>query len=393
MVSLLAKLFIKNHTDYENPVVRRKYGSLCSIVGIFLNVILFAGKYIAGTISGSIAIIADALNSISDALSSLITLVSFKLAGKKPDPSHPFGHGRIEYIAGLIVSFIILHTGIDLFLDSIDKIRNPEQIANSTLIMIILAVSILTKLYMVYYNYRIGKKINSPTMSATATDSFSDVASTTVVLLCTIFAKYVSFPLDGYCGLLVSCLVIYAGISAARETIAPLLGPPADKETVDEIERIVMAHDGVIGIHDLVLHDYGPGRRMVSLHVEVPGDDDIFKIHDMIDNIEGELYMNLQIEATIHMDPVDVNDPRREHFMKVVAGILHGMDPKLTFHDFRIVPGDTHTNLVFDVVAPAGYKLGDNELREAIFKAVLEKEPNVYTSIKVDKDFTDRAAE
>ena len=391
MITLLSRLFIKNHTDYADPTVRRQYGSLCSIVGIMLNILLFIGKYIAGTISGSIAIVADGLNSISDAFSSLITLVSFKLAGKKPDPSHPFGHGRIEYIAGLIVSFIILYTGIQLFIDSIDKIRHPEEIESSLLIIIILVVSILVKLYMVFYNHGIGKKINSATMSATATDSFSDVASTFVVLLCTLLAKYVTFPLDGYCGLLVSCLVIYAGFSAARETVAPLLGQPADKETVDEIERIVMSHDGVIGIHDLVLHDYGPGRRMVSLHVEVPGKDDIFKIHDMIDNIEGEIYMNMQIEATIHMDPVDTEDPRRDHFMEVVAGVLHTIDPKLTFHDFRIVPGDTHTNLVFDVVTPAGYKSNDDELREAIFTAVLAKESNVYVSAKIDRDFTDRA--
>ena len=391
MVSLLARIFIKDYTNYEDNIVRRKYGSLCAVFGIILNVILFAGKYIAGTISGSIAIIADGLNSISDALSSLITLVSFKLAGKKPDPSHPFGHGRIEYIAGMIVSFIILHTGLDLFLDSIDKIRNPEAIESSLLIVIILVVSILTKLYMVFYNYRIGKRINSATMSATATDSFSDVASTSVVLICTILAKYVAFPLDGYCGLAVSCLVIYAGFSAAKETMSPLLGQPADKETVDEIERIVMAHDGVIGIHDLVLHDYGPGRRMVSLHVEVPGADDIFRIHDMIDNIEGEIYIKMQIEATIHMDPVDTEDPRRDHFMAVVAGVLHSLDKDLTFHDFRIVPGDTHTNLVFDLVTPAGYKMPDDELKEKVFKGVLAKEPNVYTAIKIDRDFTDRA--
>ncbi len=390
MVTLLARIFIKNHTEYGDSTVRRQYGSLCSIVGIMLNVLLFIGKYIAGTISGSIAIVADGLNSISDALSSFITLVSFKLAGKKPDPSHPFGHGRIEYIAGLIVSFIILYTGIQLFIDSIDKIRHPEEVESSLLIIVILAVSILVKLYMVFYNYRIGRKINSATMSATATDSFSDVASTSVVLICTILAKYVTFPLDGYCGIAVSCLVIYAGFSAGRETIAPLLGQPADKETVDEIERIVMAHDGAIGIHDLVLHDYGPGRRMVSLHVEVPGNGDIFKIHDMIDNIEGEIYANMQIEATIHMDPVDTEDLRREHFMEVVAGVIHDINPKITFHDFRIVPGDTHTNLVFDVVVPSGYKLSDEEIRKAIFMKVLEKEPNVYTSIKVDKDFTDR---
>lgn len=388
MIPLLARIFIKDYEKYQDTVVRRKYGTLCAIVGIILNVILFAIKYIAGTLSGSIAIIADAMNSISDAGSSLITLVSFKLAGKKPDPTHPFGHGRIEYIAGLIVSFIILYTGVTLLKDSVVKIFNPEPVESSVLIIVILIISILVKLYMSMYNRSTGKKIDSTTMTATATDSLSDVLSTTVVLIATVLANFTTLPVDGYCGAAVSLLVIYAGISAARETVAPLLGMAPDKELVDEIEEIVMSHEGIIGIHDLVVHDYGPGRRMLSLHAEVPGDGDIYKIHDMIDIVEAEIYYKLQIEATIHMDPIDVNDPRRAHFLEVTEKILYDIDPVLKYHDFRIVPGETHTNLVYDVVVPAGYHTSDDELRAKIQDELFKYEKNVYVAITVDTNYS-----
>ncbi len=387
MVELLAKLFVKNREDTSNPKVREAYGALCGILGILLNLVLFGIKYVAGTISGSIAIIADGMNSLSDAGSSVITLLGFKMAGKKPDPEHPFGHGRIEYLSGLAVSFVILMMGVELFRTSLDKIIHPAPVESGWLVMGILVASILVKLYMSLYNYRVGKKIDSAAMKATATDSLSDVISTAVVLGCMILAKFTSVQIDGWCGLLVACLIFYAGIGAVKETIGPLLGQAPDKEFVEEIERIVMAHEGVVGIHDLVVHDYGPGRVMISLHAEVPGDEDIFTTHDLIDGIEVELAERLNCEAIIHMDPINVNDEETKEKKALLIDALHSVDERLTIHDFRMVPGPTHTNLVFDVLVPADYALSDLELKNRIQEKITQSAPNHYIVMKVDKDY------
>lgn len=387
MVELLAKLLIKNREDTGNPKVREAYGSLCGILGIILNLVLFAIKYVAGSLSGSIAIIADGMNSLSDAGSSVITLLGFKMAGKKPDPEHPFGHGRMEYLSGLGVSFVILMMGFELFKSSLDKILHPTDIETGWLVMGILVVSILVKLYMSFYNYRVGKKIDSGAMKATATDSLSDVISTGVVLGCMILAHFTSIQLDGWCGLLVACLIFYAGIGAVKETIGPLLGQAPEKEFVEEIENIVMSHEGIVGIHDLVVHDYGPGRRMISLHAEVPGDGDIYETHDLVDRIELELAMKLNCETIIHMDPLNINDEKTRQKRNMVLEAVHSIDSNLSIHDFRMVDGPTHTNLVFDVLTPADFAMSDTELKTRIQEKIWESSPNHFAVMKIDKDY------
>lgn len=383
MVTLLAKLFIKKEKKEEQQV-RKAYGTLCSILGIFLNVCLFAGKYIAGFLSGSIAIMADAFNNLSDAGSSFITLIGFVFAGKKPDSDHPFGHGRIEYLSGLGVAFLIMLMGVELGKSSFQKILHPEAVQLSAVSVGILIASIFVKLYMAYYNSRIGKKISSKAMTATATDSMSDALSTTVVLLAMLFLHFTNINIDGWCGMVVALLILYAGFEAAKDTISPLLGQAPEQEFVNEIEEIVMAHEEVVGIHDLIVHDYGPGRVMISLHAEVPGDGDIFVLHDVIDLIERELEEKLHCDATIHMDPIDTNNEAVAQRKAEVVALIDAMEEELSIHDFRMVVGNTHTNLIFDVVVPVGYKKSEEKLTAEIEQRVQEKWPECFTVIKVD---------
>jgi len=383
MVTLLAKFFIR---DGEKNKVRQAYGMLCGVLGILLNVLLFIGKFVAGQLSNSIAITADAVNNLSDAGSSFITLVGFKLAGQKPDTEHPFGHGRMEYISGLVVAAAILLMGYELAKESIGKILHPQETEFSVLVAGILLVSICVKLYMFYYNQSVAKKIDSAAMSATAKDSLSDSVATGVVLLTTIVGHYTDLHIDGYCGLLVAVLIFYAGFSAAKDTLNPLLGQKASEEFEQEIEDLVMAHEEVCGIHDLFVHDYGPGRQIISLHAEVSADSDIMVIHDVIDNIENELRTKLGCDATIHMDPVVTNDSRVSEIKEAVLAVVKALDERLTIHDFRMVEGPSHTNLIFDVVAPFGFRLSDEDLAKEILGKVQEELGKTYfTVIKVDK--------
>ena len=384
MISLLSKLFIKNRGDYSDTAVRRAYGMLCGIVGISLNVFLFALKLIAGTLSGAISVTADAFNNLSDAGSSVITLIGFKLAGQKPDTEHPFGHGRMEYISGLIVSMIIIVVGFELARTSFDKITSPEPTEFSYLTVGILTVSILIKLYMSLYNTRIGKKITSAAMKATATDSLSDCVATAAVLICTVLSGFTTVNLDAYCGLAVSLFIMYAGLRAAIETISPLLGEPPSKEFVEKIEKIVMSHDDIQGIHDLVVHDYGPGRMMISLHAEVPSSSDILYMHDIIDNIERELRDTLSCDAVIHMDPIDTDDDTVNELRHTVSEIVASIDSTMTIHDFRIVKGASHTNLIFDMVVPFSVKIPENELKQHVCDKI-GKLGNYYAVISIDK--------
>ena len=384
MVTLLAKFFI--HEGEEKNKVRQSYGMLCGILGIVLNVLLFIGKFIAGNLSNSVAIMADAVNNLSDAGSSFVTLIGFKLAGQKPDTEHPYGHGRMEYISGLVVAAAILLMGYELVKESIGKILHPQATEFSPLVAGILLVSIVMKVYMFYYNHSVAKKIDSAAMSATAKDSLSDSVATGVVLLTMLVGYYTNLQIDGYCGLLVAVLIFYAGYTAAKDTLNPLLGQKASEEFEQEIEDIVMAHEEVCGIHDLFVHDYGPGRQIISLHAEVSADSDIMVIHDVIDNIENELRLKLGCDATIHMDPVVTNDVRVSEIKKSVISIVQEMDERLTIHDFRMVEGPSHTNLIFDVVAPFNFRLSDEELVKEIF-ANVQKNLGVtyFTVIKVDK--------
>ncbi len=385
MIRLLAHLFIKNHKETQTALVRQAYGILCGTMGIALNLLLFCGKALAGSLSNSIAITADAFNNLSDAGSSIVTLIGFKLAGQKPDSDHPFGHGRLEYISGLVVAFLILLMAFELFKTSISKIIAPQKPECTPLVIGILLVSILVKCYMAIYNHKIGKEIRSVSMSATALDSLSDVCATTVVLISVLLAHFANITIDGYCGLAVAVFICVAGIKAAKDTISPLLGQAPEPEFVDEVTEIVLSHDGIIGIHDLVVHNYGPGRVHISLHAEVPADGNILEMHDLVDLIEHELRDRLNCSAVIHMDPICVNDPETDSLHTVAQTILNEIDPILTMHDFRIVKGPTHTNLIFDVVAPFNYKLSDGALTEIISYKIKEYNPTYFSVIDIDK--------
>ncbi len=384
MISLLAKLFIKDYTNVTDSKVREAYGVLCGGMGIALNILLFLGKFLAGTLSGSIAITADAFNNLSDAGSSFITLIGFKLGSQKPDPEHPFGHGRMEYLSGLAVAVLIIVMAVELFKSSFDKILHPEVLECSAVIVLILIASIAVKIYMAIYNHSVGRKIQSAAMGATAKDSMSDTVATTVVLIATLVGAIWGVPIDGYCGVLVSILIFMAGFGAIKDTVGPLLGTAPEKEFVDKIEEIVMSHDIVKGMHDLVVHDYGPGRVMISLHAEVPHTEDILVIHDEIDNIEEELGDKLNCEAVIHMDPIIVDDEKVNEVKDYVCKIVHQVGEELNFHDFRMVSGNSHTNLIFDVVVPFKYKMSDEVIKKAIQEAIWVNYPRYNAVIHID---------
>lgn len=387
MVSLLTRFFVKEREDYHNSSVRRAYGVLCSIVGICLNILLFAGKFLAGLLSGSVAIQADAFNNLSDAGSSLITMVGFYFSGMKPDKDHPFGHGRIEYIAGLAVSMLILLMGFELGKSSIGKILHPEPVESSLLVMGILIVSVAVKLYMNFYNRKIGERIDSAAMKATATDSLSDAVATTVVLLSMLISEKTGFNVDGWCGVLVACFIFKAGFEAAKDTLTPLLGTAPDPDFIEEIRTIVMQHQEIVGIHDLIVHDYGPGRVMVSLHGEVPGNGDVYILHDAIDEIERELKEKLNCEAVIHMDPIATDDEVVMALKTKLETKLESFGEGLSMHDFRMVPGPTHTNLVFDVVMPSDCKLSEAEVQALVNGLVAGIGDNYYAVITIDHAF------
>ena len=387
MITLLAKLFIRDRDRVQDAAVRRAYGMLCSLTGIGLNVLLFLGKYLAGRLAGSIAMTADAFNNLSDAGSSVITLLGFRMAAKKPDPGHPFGHGRIEYLSGVAVSLIIIVVGVQLGLESIEKIRSPEPVDASLLPMIVLLASICVKGYMFAYNRGIGRKINSPGMSATAVDSLSDCIATGVVLISMLLARFADINADGWGGAAVAAFIIFSGFKAARETLSPLLGNPPDPQLVQDITDIVLAHPEVMNIHDLIVHDYGPGRLMVSLHAEVPGDGDIFELHDAIDTAEYELESKLGCDAVIHMDPVSPDGTKTAHMRGELAEAAKAIDPRLSIHDFRIVDGPTHTNVIFDAVLPNDSALTEDEARSALETLVHSLWKNSHPKVHIDRPF------
>ena len=387
MVDLLSKIFIKNRTEYGNAAVRKAYGTLCSVLGIFLNVLLFAGKYAAGVISGSIAITADAFNNLSDAGSSAISLLGFRLSGKKPDPHHPFGHGRIEYISGLAVAIMIVVMGVELFMSSVRKIAAPTPVEIGLLPAAILLVSILVKVYMFAYNRSIGRKISSAAMAATGTDCLSDSIATAVVLLSMGVSYLFDVNIDGYAGVLVALFILYAGAGVAKDTLSPLLGQAPDPELVSKIEELVMSSPAVIGMHDLVVHDYGPGRLMISLHAEVDGKGDIFELHDSIDTVERKLKETLGCDATIHMDPVETDNELLAAERSALNEALSGVNGLRGIHDLRMVMGPSHTNLIFDVVMDTSVDMSAEDFRSLICRTVEERMPGHFAVVTVDTSF------
>ena len=371
MSELLLRLFVPKG-GADDVKVRTRCGQLSGITGIILNILLVAGKLTVGIIAGSVAIIADAINNFSDAASSVITLAGFKLAGQKPDKEHPFGHGRIEYVAGLIVSVLIIFMGFELGKSSVEKIITPEKAEFSYVAMGVLIASILVKFWMFYFNRKIAKRINSPSIKATATDSLSDVVATSVVLVALIVGQYTDLPIDGIAGLVVALFIFKAGWGAVKSTQAPLLGRPMSKELAEEIDKLALEHDDILGIHDLVYHDYGPGRAIVTFHAEVPADGNLMDTHALIDHIEREIGEKFGIEAVIHMDPIVV-DGDTEEMRTLVEGVVKGINPGATIHDLRIAEWDKIHNVYFDVIMPYGMELSDEQIAEKIKADIKEK--------------------
>lgn len=388
MLRLLTRIFIKDAENVAKPEVRQAYGTLCGFLGIGLNILLFAGKFIAGIISNSIAVTADAFNNLSDAGSSFITLIGFRLSGSKPDSEHPFGHGRVEYLSGLCVSVMIILMAVELLKSSILKIFHPEKVESSLLVIGILIVSILVKLYMCSYNRAVGKKISSAAMQATATDSLSDSIATTVVLISTLIARFTGLQIDAYCGVLVGLFILVAGIKAAKDTINPLLGQAPNPEFVEEVKKIVAEHSEIKGIHDMVVHDYGPGRVMVSLHAEVPASGNICVLHEAVDLVENELKDKLGCHAVIHMDPINTDDPETVQLKARVLELIAELDSVITMHDFRLVKGPAYTKIIFDVVVPYEFYLSDKEVQEKLYAAIQKIDEKYHAVICVDKAFT-----
>ena len=394
MLKFLAKLFIKTPREYDDPATRRAYGVLCGAVGILLNILLFAGKFIAGSLAKSVAVTADAFNNLADAGSSVITMIGFKLAGQKPDKEHPFGHGRFEYIAGLLVSAAIILMGVELLKTSIEKIIAPQAVEFSVLTAVILVFSVAVKIYMAVYNGSLGKKLASPALAATAKDSLSDSIATAVVLVSSAVGHFLGINIDGWCGAAVAVFVLRAGIMSVRDTLAPLLGTEPDPEFVKRINDIVLSYPEISAIHDLIIHDYGPGRQIISLHAEMPTESgsDIFKLHDIVDNAERRLRQELGCDATIHLDPVAAEDEQTQMLHERMEAALFEINSGLTMHDFRIVPGPTHTNLIFDVVVPYDNKMPQAEILEKIEYAAAELPSGknggkYYAVVRFDRPF------
>ena len=388
MINLLVKTFVKDCGNVQDPQVRQRYGTLSGAVGIFLNLLLSAGKMIAGVLTGSIAITADAFNNLTDAGSSVVTLVGFRMAGKQADGDHPFGHGRIEYLSGLAVSVVILLVGLELAKSSVEKIIHPEPVEFSWLSAGILAAAICVKLWMSYFNRSLSRRIGSAAMAATAADSLSDAAATSAVLLSSLIGRFTGVNIDAWAGILVAIFILRAGWGAAKDTLNPLLGQSPDPELVRDIERTVLAHPQVVGIHDMIIHDYGPGRSMMSLHAEVPAGADIMAVHDEIDAIERELKAKYRIDASIHMDPIVTGDETISKARKMVSELVREVDPAMTIHDFRMTSGPRHRNLIFDVVVPYSVRQSDEAVRREIERKIRAADPNSFAVIQVDRAYT-----
>lgn len=388
MTQLLIRLFIKRPEDTKEPAVRTAYGNLASIVGMACNILLCLGKLTAGTLFGSIAIMADALNNLSDASSNIVSLIGFRLASKAPDAEHPYGHARYEYLAGLVVSVTILAIGLSLGKESIGKVLHPTPVAFSWLSVAVLAASILVKLWMSGFNRKVGQLIGSETLLATAADSRNDVLTTSAVLLATVLCSLTGWDiLDGLMGVAVAAFILWSGWGLVMDTLSPLLGETPSPELVEHIEQTVMSYPGVLGVHDLMVHDYGPGHQFASLHVEFPAETDPLSAHDVIDNIERDFLKKDNLQVTIHYDPIVTSDAQvgvlRSRLMEKVRRI----DPQLSIHDLRIVPGETHTNVLFDLVFPAGYTGDQNAVLAEMCSFVTEQDPKYSCIIKLEQSY------
>ena len=386
MTDLLIKIFIKDYKNTQIEKVRIKLGILSGIVGILVNFILSAFKIVFGIITRSVSIIADGTNNVFDAISSVISLVGFRISGKPSDKEHPFGHGRIEYVSALTLAFFILIMGVELIKTSIDKFSNSETVIFSVPAVVVLILSIFGKLWLALFNRKIGKMVNSVTVNAVITDSLGDIAATTCSLIALIVSRYTKFPIDAVMGIVVALIILYAGISIIRETMGPLLGEPPDKEIVEKIEKLVLSADGVVGIHDLVVHSYGHSKIFASIHAEVPADIDIMQSHDTIDNVEKQAKEQLGIELSIHLDPV-ISDERTYELKELAAKTVSSICSDSTIHDFRVVEGHTHTNLIFDAVLPHNSKYTESEFTELIELKIKSENEKLFTVVNVDRSY------
>ena len=389
MTRLLVKLFVKNHEQAQLPEVRASYGKLSGMVGIVCNVLLFAAKFLLGTLTASVAITADAFNNLGDASSGIVSFLGFKMASRPADKEHPYGHARYEYLAGLTVCVLILVIGVELLKESFLKILHPQPVTFSWVTVLILFGAIGVKLWLAVFNRNLGKRINSQTLLATAADSRNDVIATGAVILATILSHVTKLSLDGYMGLAVALFILYSGVNLVKETLDPILGKAADEELVKEIEKRIMGYPGVLGTHDLMMHDYGPGRLFGSVHVEVAAEEDVLKSHDMVDNIERDFLKELNIHLIVHMDPIVTKDESVRNLRHWLAKEVKKVHEELTIHDLRVVPGETHTNLIFDCVVPHGLSRSDEEVKEAIDLLVKETYPNYFCVITVDHSYAE----
>lgn len=393
MTNLLLKIFIKDYQNTSDPGVRQAYGKLSGVVGIVTNLLLFAFKITAGLLFHSIAVVADAVNNLSDSASSIITLVGFKLSGKPADEKHPYGHARMEYLSGLIVSFIILILGVQLAQSSFEKVIRPEEAEFSIVTVAVLVVSILLKLWQGAFYKRMGRKIDSTTLEATAADSLNDMIATSAILIGVIITKMTGFNLDGYMGLVVAVFIVITGIKLIMATSNPLLGLAPTQELVKEIYEKIMGYEGIIGLHDLNVHNYGPSRCFASVHCEVPASQDIMVSHDIIDNIERDFLKDMNIHMVIHLDPVVTDDDRTNELKKKVQDLLRDISPRLSMHDFRVVWGATHSNLIFDVLVPFDFQLGDEALAELVEQKVKLLDSRYNTVLTVDHSYVPKQDE
>ena len=388
MTDFLLNKFIKDSTNIESTEVRTRYGMLASVVGIFCNVLLFSVKLTIGLILSSLAVTADAFNNLSDAASSIISFIGVKMAGKPADAEHPFGHGRIEYIAALIVSFLVIEVGFTFFKSSISKILHPEEISFDLVPFVILILSILVKLWMAFFNNKLGKRIDSKVMLATAADSLGDVITTSATVLSIIICHFTSINVDAIAGLIVSAIVIWSGISIAKDTLEPLIGERVPAELYQKITDIVESYDGIVGTHDLIVHNYGPNRSMATIHAEVPNDINIEVSHEIIDKIERDVKKDLNILLVIHMDPVEMRDEEVLSLREKTSRIVHALDPKLNFHDFRVLKENEQRNLIFDLVIPDSYSEKDaNRVMHQLVSLLHEMDENVECIITLDRSF------
>ncbi len=385
-MNALIRLFIKDADNTDAPAVRYAYGKLAGIAGIISNLLLFLFKIIAGTLSASVAIIADAFNNLSDAGSSVVTLVSFRLSGMPADEEHPFGHGGMEYLSAMAVAVLIVIAGFELAGSALDKILHPTAAHTDLVTIIILLAAIGVKLWLAIFNHRIGKHIHSDALLAAGVDSRNDVLCTSLVLISAIVSYFTDWMIDGYVGLAIALFVMWSGFAIIRDTLSPLLGQKPDEALVANIQDTVLSYEGVVGIHDLIVHDYGPGRIIASLHAEVPASQDILVSHDIIDCIENELMHRFNIVSCIHMDPVDTNDPETVRLKALTQDILVHIDERLTMHDFRVVTGHTHTNILFDVIVPYDYSARDT-LVQRIDSALKEHDERLNAVVKIENAY------